>query len=167
MRNLTLFALCLALFLLRASYGHERLVVFGDSLSDNGNTFAVSGVPGFPYFEGRYSNGPNWVDYFPGIAEQFRVDISPATAWLQDPTNSDIDTTDFAVGGSTSGNLNTINGKLPGFRDQIGAYLGRLGIGKAPAIQVIALGTARSLAISIGPCGLGVKRINRAIGGLK
>jgi phospholipase/lecithinase/hemolysin len=114
-----------------ASYGHERLVVFGDSLSDNGNTFAVSGVPGFPYFEGRYSNGPNWVDYFPGIAEQFRVDISPATAWLQDPTNSDIDTTDFAVGGSTSGNLNTINGKLPGFRDQIGAYLGRLGLKNA------------------------------------
>ena len=41
------------------------------------------------------------------------------------------------------------------------------GAGKAPVIQMIALGTARSLAISIGPSGLGVKRINRAIGGLK
>jgi hypothetical protein len=36
------------------------------------------------------------------------------------------------------------------------------GAGKAPVIQMIALGTARSLAISIGPGGLGVKRINRA-----
>jgi hypothetical protein len=44
MRNLTLLAFCLALFLLRASYGHQRLVVFGDSLSDDGNTFAVSGI---------------------------------------------------------------------------------------------------------------------------
>ena len=52
------------------------------TLSDNGNTFAVSGVPGFPYSDGCYSNGLNWVDYFPGIAEQVHVDISPATAWL-------------------------------------------------------------------------------------
>jgi len=40
-------------------------------------------------------------------------------------------------------------------------------IGKAPGVQVIALGSARSLAISIGPSGLRVKRINCAIGGLK
>ena len=41
------------------SYG--RLVVFGDSLSDNGNLFVASGgtqPPSPPYFQGRFSNGP-------------------------------------------------------------------------------------------------------------
>jgi phospholipase/lecithinase/hemolysin len=127
MRNLTLLSLCLALFLLPASYGRERLVVFGDSLSDDGNTFAVSGVPGIPYFDGRYSNGPNWVDYFPGIAKHFNVDISLPTPWLQDPTNSDDNAMDFAVGGSTSGDLNVLNGALPKFPDQIMAYPRHLG----------------------------------------
>ncbi|MBV8277319.1 MAG: hypothetical protein JO170_18950 [Verrucomicrobia bacterium] len=42
MRNLTLLALCLALCLLRVSYGQQRLVVFGDSLSDIGNSFVAS-----------------------------------------------------------------------------------------------------------------------------
>lgn len=34
------------------------IVVYGDSLSDNGNLFAATGVPGTPYFQGRRSNGP-------------------------------------------------------------------------------------------------------------
>jgi hypothetical protein len=31
----------------------RQVVVFGDSLSDNGNTFAQNGTPPPPYFEGR------------------------------------------------------------------------------------------------------------------
>ena len=46
MRNLTLLCSCLALsLLLGPSYGVERLVVFGDSLSDDGNSFFLSGGP--------------------------------------------------------------------------------------------------------------------------
>src|SRR5438876_800695 len=127
MRNLTLLSLCLDLFLLPASYGRERLVVFGDSLSDDGNTFAVAGVPGIPYFDGRYSNGPNWVDYFFGIAYHFNVGISLPTPWLKDPTNSDDNATDFAVGGSTSRDSNVLNEAFPKFPDQIMAYPGHLG----------------------------------------
>jgi outer membrane lipase/esterase len=40
---------------------YDRLVVFGDSLSDNGNAFRASGgrrPPSPPYFQGRFSNGP-------------------------------------------------------------------------------------------------------------
>jgi phospholipase/lecithinase/hemolysin len=68
-----------------------ELVVFGDSLSDNGNTFAAVGLPQPPYFDGRFTNGPNWVDYFTQLAG-----LPPATAFLEDGG------TNFAVGGSTS-----------------------------------------------------------------
>ncbi|KAJ3136089.1 hypothetical protein HDU90_003492 [Geranomyces variabilis] len=32
------------------------------SVSDNGNTFRLAGYPAAPYFKGRYSNGPCWVE---------------------------------------------------------------------------------------------------------
>lgn len=43
----------------------DTLVVFGDSLSDNGNLFASdpSQVPSDYYYEGRFSNGPVWAEY--------------------------------------------------------------------------------------------------------
>jgi cholinesterase len=36
----------------------SSIVVYGDSLSDNGNLFAATGQPGAPYYAGRRSNGP-------------------------------------------------------------------------------------------------------------
>src|SRR5262249_38306846 len=137
MRNLTLLALCLALFLLRVSYGQQRLVVFGDSLSDDGNSFVATNgqvPPGPPaggaygetfdgtgaVFLGRFTDGQNWVDYFPGIAQRFGVNISPVTAYQQNPNNDSA--TDFAVGGSTSADLNVINGALGGLQSQISKY---------------------------------------------
>lgn len=36
----------------------SSVVVYGDSLSDNGNLFAATGQPGAPYYMGRRSNGP-------------------------------------------------------------------------------------------------------------
>lgn len=46
----------------------DTLVVFGDSLSDNGNLFAIdpSQVPSDYYYQGRFSNGPVWVEYLAG-----------------------------------------------------------------------------------------------------
>ncbi len=40
------------------------LVVFGDSLTDTGNIFDLTGglAPAAPYFEGRFSNGPVWIE---------------------------------------------------------------------------------------------------------
>jgi len=64
------------------------VIVFGDSLSDNGNLYDLTG--GFipispPYYEGRFSNGPVWVEH---LAPQFGV---PADAM-----------TNYAIGGSTT-----------------------------------------------------------------
>jgi Ca2+-binding RTX toxin-like protein len=40
----------------------RTLVVFGDSLSDNGNLFNLIGLPQPPAWEGRFSNGPNYAE---------------------------------------------------------------------------------------------------------
>ena len=37
---------------------YSAVIVYGDSLSDNGNLFAATGQPGSPYYDGRRSNGP-------------------------------------------------------------------------------------------------------------
>jgi thermolabile hemolysin len=43
----------------------ERMVIFGDSMSDTGNLKTWLRIfPREPYFAGRFSNGPIWVDYF-------------------------------------------------------------------------------------------------------
>jgi phospholipase/lecithinase/hemolysin len=75
----------------------QRLVVFGDSLSDNGNSSAQNRTPAAPYFEGRWTNGLNWLDYFPGVANHF----GPITAFLKDCG------TNFATGSDTSAALST------------------------------------------------------------
>lgn len=44
----------------------NRLYVFGDSLSDVGNVYKSTGgayPPNPPYYRGRYSNGPVWVEH--------------------------------------------------------------------------------------------------------
>jgi phospholipase/lecithinase/hemolysin len=91
---------------------YQNLVVFGDSLSDNGNTFSAAGLPKAPYYKGRWTNGPNWVDYFSQMAG-----IPDVTAFLQNRG------TNFAVGGSTSLDL----------AGQVGTYLASNGGTANPA----------------------------------
>jgi len=46
-------------------YAFDNMVVFGDSLTDTGNVYASRGYPKPPcYYEGRYSDGPVWIEYF-------------------------------------------------------------------------------------------------------
>jgi outer membrane lipase/esterase len=51
---LILFGLCAV----AQADGFSAVVVYGDSLSDNGNLYAATGQPGAPYYDGRRSNGP-------------------------------------------------------------------------------------------------------------
>ncbi|MDZ8087509.1 MAG: SGNH/GDSL hydrolase family protein [Nostoc sp. DedQUE12b] len=78
----------------------NELYVFGDSLSDTGNIFkATNGLypPSPPYFQGRYSNGPIWVEH---LSTKLGLNNTKII--------------NFAYGGSTtiSGNFNGIPGAL-------------------------------------------------------
>jgi len=98
-----------------------QMYVFGDSLSDTGNVFNASQATGtvFPpiYFNGRFSNGPNWVDY---LAEDLKLSPTPVTALgLGIPSSQGIN---FAFGGATTGLDNTIDPRLPGLQQQVGLF---------------------------------------------
>jgi phospholipase/lecithinase/hemolysin len=74
----------------RGSEGIARLYVFGDSLSDTGNVYRATGKqnpPDPPYFQGRFSNGPVWVER---LAEKLGIHRDRIT--------------NLAWGGATTGN---------------------------------------------------------------
>lgn len=80
----------------------SALYVFGDSLSDTGRNPAPAGN----YYEGRYSNGPLWVEY-----------LSAELGIAYNPSNN------FAVSGSTSTNLLAqIAGLTPSTNLQTGLF---------------------------------------------
>ncbi len=91
-----------------------EIFVFGDSLSDTGNSFKFTAglIPPAPfYFDGRFSNGKVAVEI---LASQ----LSPAFT-LELANN-------FAFGGATTGRGNSneddLGVDLPGLRDQIDAF---------------------------------------------
>jgi phospholipase/lecithinase/hemolysin len=67
------------------------LFAFGDSLSDAGNLFDLEGMPGAPFVDGHFSNGPTWV-------EDLSKDLGLGA--LKPSLSGG---TDFAVGGATTG----------------------------------------------------------------
>ncbi len=105
------------------------MYVFGDSLSDIGNVFSLSGgavppsaQPDLHYYSGRFSNGPVWVD---SLAQTMGIsDFKPSlTATSADFTaNHSID---FAYGGAGTGIANNAPGNLvavPGLLGQIADF---------------------------------------------
>ncbi len=90
---------------------YEQIVVFGDSLSDTGNVFrATRGtVPDASYFQGRFSNGPIWIDQ---LAPKLHLQPNQVL--------------NFAFGGATTGRFNTgsaeARASLPGVLDQVDLF---------------------------------------------
>lgn len=78
----------------------EKLYVFGDSLSDSGNSGALSGgaFPPTPYVENRFSNGKVAVEYLWDI-------LNPGDTTF---SASQLGGTNYAVGGASSGKVNSI-----------------------------------------------------------
>lgn len=104
--------LCLALVFSLSSLEAkkiDKILLFGDSYFDTGagNALAMSlGInlmaPTPPYFNGRSSNGPIWVDY---------------VSWMLN-----LDVTNYAIAGATSGTNNLNNPSLGGLFQQIERY---------------------------------------------
>src|SRR5215831_15529088 len=90
----------------------SHLWVFGDSLSDTGNLFRLSGGadPLPPCFEGRFCNGPLWVEHLADYLDMPQVSEE-----------------NFAVGGATTGTFNSNNGLsnkiYPGLQNEIDSFL--------------------------------------------
>ena len=77
----------------------HNIVVFGDSLSDNGNLYEIMKhqlPPSPPYFEGRFSNGPVWVEhvadsYFPNSASAHLFDYAVGGSGVSENEEDDED----------------------------------------------------------------------------
>ncbi|HYR25231.1 MAG TPA: SGNH/GDSL hydrolase family protein [Aquabacterium sp.] len=107
----------------------SKLVVFGDSLSDNGNTYAKVGdtFPVDPYLPGRFSNGQVAVEV---MAQQLGITLQ-----------------DYAHGGALTGTGNYLEARNPvtlaslantGMSSQVGANLGASGFqADAAALYVV------------------------------
>jgi phospholipase/lecithinase/hemolysin len=128
-----------------AQASFKRIVVFGTSLSDPGNAFALAGgtntppdydndpflVPNTPYARGghHFSNGATWIEQFArpiGLAGN----VGPAFRGSGGATN-------YAVGGARAREF----GESPTLSLQVGAFLQQFG-GAAPsnALYVIEMG---------------------------
>ena len=99
----------------------DAIYVFGDSYCDVGNIFIATGgttPPSPPYFNGRFSNGPLWVDH---IASARNLPMAPSLAGG----------TDYCVGGAhVTGPVPTPQGPIPSVPQQVALYLSQHG-GKA------------------------------------
>lgn len=127
MRNRTFFAMAGAAALAAAwampakadtgpDLGFDGMAVFGDSLSDTGNLYYATGntTPPWPYYDGRFTNGPVWVET---LAPMLGIDADFDTSWLANPYAAD----NFATGGASSG-TGDIWGANLGFLTQVGAF---------------------------------------------
>ncbi len=93
---------------------YDRLVVLGDSLSDNGNLYQLThgGKPASPpYYQGRFSSGPTFVELLGFDLQRYDGDV-----------RGDIN---LAFGGAlTDATLPDLAlGNVPGMKTQLGGYL--------------------------------------------
>ncbi len=133
-----LFGLLLAVS--ASAFAHEtysKLVVFGDSLSDPGNAFALTGqfsvrpfslIPDAPYARGgmHFSNGKTWSEV---LAKRLHLPSGPA---FRNPLLF----TNYAVGGARARSVTGAD-----LTDQVSAYLGQHnGMADPDALYVILIG---------------------------
>ena len=114
----------LALYGTAAAGPYTSLMVFGDSLSDVGNTSAATlgFSPGSNYFQGRYSNGPVYAE---------RLSTGRGLGTL---TRSGAGGNDFAYGGARLTGTGGFTGLfINDLDEQVSDYLNRLGGQSAPA----------------------------------
>src|SRR5438128_2194632 len=109
--------------------GYDRVVVFGDSLTDPGNAFVLVGavaappfqlVPDRPYARGglHFSNGATWVEQ---LAEALGLGRTAGPAWRKPGVFSN-----YAVGGARARTVEPpepLPSESPDLTDQVGRFL--------------------------------------------
>ena len=107
---------CVVLFFLLGSapafaVSYNQIFVFGDSLSDDGNAYVLTGGlnPLSPPYAQRFSNGPVAVEY---LAAWMGVGLSPSV----------LGGNDYAVGGATTGTGSAIGLWGTGIKKQVSAF---------------------------------------------
>ncbi len=91
----------------------NQIVGFGDSLSDTGNANARLGVAGQGYFDGRFSNGPVWIEY---LAIQLQLD--PPVANLESSAGRN-----YAFGGARTDGSGLVSLFINDIDEQVPDYL--------------------------------------------
>lgn len=120
-----------------------QLIAFGDSLSDSGNLFAATGgaiPPSPPYFNGRFSNGPVWVEL---LAAELGVPLQ-----------------DYAFGGALTGRTNLfddpgIPAEFPGLLDEIDLFLSLNGGVADPGALYVVWAGANDFFLAPAPATIG------------
>ena len=103
-----------------ATSSYDAIYVFGDSYCDVGNIFLATGgaEPPAPYYNGRFSNGPIWIEH---VAGGLGLPMTPSLTGG----------TDYAFGGAFATAPQTIpGGTIPSVPQQVELYLSQHG-GKA------------------------------------
>lgn len=110
--GISLLAMNLAM---NTASAQSRFVTFGDSLSDPGNLYAVTGrtqPASPPYVNGHFSNGLTWIEQITGAPVMFVAPLSNTAS------------VNYAFGGART---DTAVSNPPGIPAQIAAYLSRGG----------------------------------------
>lgn len=122
-----IFILSLVFPLKVSAKNFDNIYVFGDSFSDTSNVFNATNEaipPNPPYFNGRFSNGPVWVEY---LASDLGLTFNPKT--------------NFAFGGATTGFQNIGLASLPGLQQQINSFTAANQFANSNALHIIWAGT--------------------------
>ncbi|WP_353571700.1 SGNH/GDSL hydrolase family protein [Candidatus Albibeggiatoa sp. nov. BB20] len=104
---------------------YSELYIFGDSLSDTGLVYQAVNLPSTPpYYQGRFSDGPIWAEYF---APQIGLTFNPAT--------------NFAWGGAHTNDKNNIDRDYPdatmGLAEEVQTYIDTTEAADSEALYVI------------------------------
>lgn len=153
---------------------YSAMYVFGDSLSDVGNDYAISGgyIPKGTYFTdgsttGRFTNGSNYIDYMAGF---MGLSVTPSITGG----------TDYAYGGARVDSITPALVPLGGlsFNAQVASYMAKPGMADPNALYVVWVGannmadafTAVAMGASTSVVGsqiaTSMSAIGSAIGGL-
>ncbi|HWU50700.1 MAG TPA: SGNH/GDSL hydrolase family protein [Asticcacaulis sp.] len=109
-----------------SAQSYDRLVSFGDSLTDNGNLYTATGQPPAPYNH-RFTNDKTWAEYLSGTMLGY---FTPAAGVNSGSIN-------FAWGGARADNAANSNGAIPSSYQQIQAFVtkgGKFGAGDVASL---------------------------------